>query len=59
MAIAWCVKNKHVSTAILGASKVEQLKETLGSLEALPLLTPEVMEKIEIIVQNKPVQPLY
>jgi voltage-dependent potassium channel beta subunit len=59
MAIAWCIKNKHVSTAILGASKVEQLKETLGSLEALPLLTVEVMEKIEGIVQNKPVQPLY
>jgi voltage-dependent potassium channel beta subunit len=59
LSIAWCVKNKHVSTAILGASKVAQLKETLGSLEALPLLTNEVMEKIETIVQNKPVQPMY
>ncbi len=59
LSIAWCVKNKHVSTAILGASKVEQLKENLGALEALPLLTSEVLETIETILQNKPVQPLY
>lgn len=59
LAIAWCVKNPHVSTAILGASKTEQLKETLSSLEVLPLLTPEIMEKIEVILQNKPVQALF
>lgn len=57
LAIAWVVKNKNVSTAILGASKPEQLKETLKSLEVLPLLSPEIMERIEKIVQNKPVQP--
>ena len=59
LAIAWCVKNPNVSTTILGASKPLQLKETLSSLEILPLLTIEVMEKIESILQNKPVQPLY
>jgi voltage-dependent potassium channel beta subunit len=59
LAIAWCIKNKNVSTAILGASKIHQLKETLGSLEALPLLTNEVVEKIDGILQNKPVQPMY
>ncbi|MDI9341860.1 MAG: aldo/keto reductase [Sediminibacterium sp.] len=59
LAIAWCVKNKNVSTAILGASRLEQLKENLGALEVLPLLTPEVMERIEQILQNKPVQPMY
>lgn len=59
LSIAWCVKNPNVSTAILGASKPEQLKETITSLEVLPLLTNEVMEKIEGIVQNKPVQPLF
>lgn len=55
LGVAWCVKNPHVSTAILGASKPEQLKETLTSLEVLPLLTTEVMEKIEEVLQNKPV----
>ena len=59
LAIAWCVKNPNVSTAILGASKPEQLKETLTSLEVLPLLTTDVMEKIDLILKNKPVQPLY
>ncbi len=59
LAIAWTVKNPNVSTAILGASKVHHLEETLTSLEVLPLLTPEVMEKIEEIVQNKPIAPAY
>lgn len=59
LAIAWCVKNPNVSTAILGASKPEQLKETVAALEVLPLLTSEVMEKIEGILKNKPVLPLY
>ena len=54
LAVAWTLKNPNVSTAILGASKVEQLEENLGSLEALPLLTDEVMQKIEGIFQNKP-----
>lgn len=59
LAIAWCVKNPHVSTAILGASKPEQLKETINSLEVLPLLTLEVMSKIDDILDNKPVLPLF
>jgi voltage-dependent potassium channel beta subunit len=59
LAIAWCVKNPNVSTAILGASKPEQLKETVTSLEVLPLLTSEVMDKIEEILKNKPLQALF
>jgi aryl-alcohol dehydrogenase-like predicted oxidoreductase len=59
LAIAWCVKNPNVNTAILGASKPEQLKETITALEVLPLLTPEVIEKIETILQNKPVLALF
>jgi voltage-dependent potassium channel beta subunit len=57
MAIAWCLKNTNVSTAILGASKPEQLKETLQSAEVVLLLTNEVMEKIELILDNKPSHP--
>jgi hypothetical protein len=33
MALAWCLKNPHVSTVILGASKEAQLKENLGAVE--------------------------
>lgn len=50
MSIAWCLKNPNVSTAILGASKVGQLEENLKALEVLPLLTDEVMTRIEVIV---------
>jgi voltage-dependent potassium channel beta subunit len=59
MAIAWCLRNERVSTVILGASKPEQLAETLTSAEVVPLLTPEVMERIESILQNRPSQPQY
>lgn len=57
LAIAWCVRNENVSTVILGASKVAQLEETLTSLEVLPLLTNEIMERIEEILNNRPEQP--
>jgi len=56
LAIAWCLKNPNVSTAILGASKTEQLKETITSLDVLPVLTSEVMTTIEGILNNAPVQ---
>ena len=55
LAIAWCLKNPHVSTVILGASKESQLAETLTASEAAEKLTPDVLEKIEQILQNKPV----
>ena len=59
LSIAWCIKNPNVSTAILGATKKEQLLENLKALEALPKLTPEVMEKIETIMETKPLLPEY
>jgi len=59
LGIAWCLKNPHVSTVMLGATRVEQLHENLKSAEAVALLTPEVMERIEGIVGNKPVLAPY
>ena len=59
LSIAWVLKNPNVSTAILGASKLDQLKETLQSLEVVPMLTPEIMERIEGIMENKPKMPAY
>jgi voltage-dependent potassium channel beta subunit len=47
MSLAWCLKNTNVSTVILGASRTEQLKENLSAIEQLPLLTDEVMKRIE------------
>lgn len=57
LAVAWCLKNENVSTVILGASKVDQLKDTMESLTMLDLLTSEVMAKIEEILDNKPEHP--
>jgi len=54
LSIAWCLKNQNVSSVILGATKKQQLTENLKAIEAIPLLTEEVMEKIEKIMQNKP-----
>lgn len=58
LAIAWTIKNPNVTTAILGATKKQQLEENLKALQVLPLLTNEIMEKIENILQNKPVMDL-
>ncbi len=59
MAIAWCLKNPNVSTAILGASKTEQLEDNLRALDIMENLTPEVLGHIETIMGNKPVLPEY
>lgn len=54
LAIAWCLKNPNVSTVILGATKIEQLKENLDALSVKPKLGEEVMSKIEDVLDNKP-----
>jgi voltage-dependent potassium channel beta subunit len=46
LAIAWCASNPKVSTVITGASRVEQLRENLRSLEVLERLDDEVMRRI-------------
>lgn len=59
LSIAWCIKNPHVTTAILGATKKQQLLDNLKALEVSEKLTPDVLEKIEKIMQTKPVLPEY
>jgi voltage-dependent potassium channel beta subunit len=58
LAIAWTIKNPNVSTAILGATKKEQLYDNLKALDTAGKLDAEVMEEIEKILQNKPVLDL-
>ena len=59
LGVAWCLKNPDVSTVILGATKPEQLQETLTAPSILPMLTADVIERIENIIQNKPQHPQY
>lgn len=50
LSIAWCIKNPHVTTAILGATKKEQLLDNLKAVEVKEKLTAEVMERIQNIM---------
>jgi len=59
LSLAWCIHNPNVTTAILGATKEEQLKQNLQALEVLPKLTDEVVNKIEGIMDTKPQMPQY
>jgi voltage-dependent potassium channel beta subunit len=56
MALAWCLKNPHVSTVITGASKPQQVTENMRAIDIVEKLTPQVMDSIENILQNKPPQ---
>lgn len=47
MALAWCLKNPHVSTAITGASRPEQVEENMKALDDVEKLTNEIMAKID------------
>ncbi|MDX1350680.1 MAG: aldo/keto reductase [Putridiphycobacter sp.] len=57
LSIAWCLKNEYVSTVMLGASKLSQLKENLKAGEAKTLLTPEIMQAIDDVLGNVPARP--
>ena len=54
LALAWCIKNKNVSTVILGITNPEQLKENLNCLSVAENLTSEQMKDIDEILDNKP-----
>jgi voltage-dependent potassium channel beta subunit len=54
LAIAWCAANKHVSTVITGASRVEQVHENMKALDVIAQLDDEVMERIDVIIYFTP-----
>jgi len=54
LALAWCLANEDVSTVITGASRPEQVAENMGALEMAERLTPEVIERIEAVLDNRP-----
>jgi len=54
LALLWCLTNPHVSTVILGASRVSQLTDNLAALENKTKMTPDVLAAIEDIMGNKP-----
>ena len=47
LSIAWCAANPDVSTVITGASRVEQVNDNMGALDALAKLTRDVKDRVE------------
>jgi aryl-alcohol dehydrogenase-like predicted oxidoreductase len=54
LSIAWTLANPNTTTAILGATRKEQLADNLKALDVLPFLTPQVLARIDEIMGNKP-----
>jgi voltage-dependent potassium channel beta subunit len=50
MCLAWCAANPNVSSVITGASRPSQVAENFAAIDVLPLLTPEVLERINTAV---------
>ncbi|MGJ8584034.1 MAG: potassium channel beta subunit family protein [Marinosulfonomonas sp.] len=57
LALLWCLANPRVSTVILGASRLSQLTDNLAALDSRAVMTPDLMDAIEEIVQNRPAEP--
>ena len=56
LAIAWTLKNKDVTTCILGASSEEQLRQNIAAADYAAKITPEVEKRIGDILDNAPIQ---
>ncbi|HCH61606.1 MAG: aldo/keto reductase [Deltaproteobacteria bacterium] len=54
LALAWTAKHPHVSTVITGASRTSQVVENMKAIAFIDQLTPDVMSRIEAILDNKP-----
>lgn len=54
LGLAWCLTNPNVSTVITGASRAAQVTENMKALEVAPKLTPEILDAIEGVLENKP-----
>ncbi len=57
MALLWCLRSPHVSTVILGASRLSQLEDNLSALASRATMTDDLAGRIEEIMQNKPEGP--
>jgi voltage-dependent potassium channel beta subunit len=54
LALAWARRNQNVSTVITGATRPEQVEENMKSLEFVPALTDDFIERLDGVLQNKP-----
>lgn len=59
LSLLWCLQNPNVSTVILGASNIDQLKENMKALDFKQVITDEILVKIEDVLQNKKELPVF
>ena len=52
LALAWCLTQPHLCTAVTGVSKPSQLEDSLKALEVLPRITPQIQEAMAATVGN-------
>ncbi|PIE75461.1 aldo/keto reductase [bacterium DOLJORAL78_65_58] len=57
LALAWCLANDDVSTVITGASRADQVVQNMQAMELMEKLTPDVLGRIEEILDNTPQPP--
>ncbi len=54
LAIAWLLRIPEVSSVITGASRLKHLDDNLKALDYVAMLSPEILNKIEVILENAP-----
>jgi voltage-dependent potassium channel beta subunit len=55
LAIIWSLKNSKINSLVLGVSNLKQLEENVDALLHVDKIDNEIMNKIELILENKPV----
>lgn len=53
MSLAWVLKDKRITSVIIGASRIEQIEDNVKTLKNLDF-SAEELQRIEDILQNKP-----
>lgn len=54
LSLAWVIYNKDVTCAIFGATKISQVDDNLKAIEIYKKLTPEILERIEKVLETRP-----
>jgi aryl-alcohol dehydrogenase-like predicted oxidoreductase len=54
LSMAWVLSNKNVSSAITGASRPEQIYQTVKAIDVYRKLTKENLDGIENVMGSKP-----
>jgi len=50
LTLAWCARNPDVSTLIIGSSRPQQIVDNVKALDLVPLLPPEVFQRIDNVI---------